>query len=360
MAVLLDMSCATGTEKLVRRAVPATIDETIGTFEDPEIQRRLKKLIDLPDVQEAARKLAQGLTSGALDGLTDEQRMAKARALSEEYVNALTRAVGKGLHADISPAVEGAVERTVQRALAAALSPKTRQDASALVGALTQRTVRALSESTRDDLGPALQTVLEANLGPALQKVLEENLGPALGHVIAKDLTPAIRDALAGDLAPAVGHFSREVSREVVLGVVDAIAAIEHDERLKDFNDRLWGRLNATINQGVRASEILAWILALIVLILGLVLVRSIVVRRHLEAERARSERMLIGILQVLQKSGEVRVDHVIEKVQERDPELVRSGYLSDLMRRAVAVTRDLFDGKPDLDGKPDDPPPKA
>lgn len=358
--VLGDMSCATGTEKLVRRAVPATIDETIAAFEDPETQRRLKQLIDLPDVQAAARKLAQGLTEGALDGLTDEERAKKARELSEAYVGALTKAVGEGLQEDISPAVEGAVERTVRRALAAALSPQTRKDAGALADALTRRTVKALADSLRDDLGPALQTVLETNLGPALQKVIEDDLGPALRKTIEKDLAPAVRDAITGDLTPVAGRVSREVSREVVLGVVDAMAALEHDERLKGVGDRLWGRINSTIDQGIRASEILAWILALVVLILGLLLVRSILVRRHLADERERSERMLIGILQVLQKSGEVRVEQVIDKVRERDPELVRSNYLDNLLRRAVAITRDFFDGRPDLDGKPDEPmPPK-
>lgn len=355
--VLGDMSCATGTERVIRRAVPATIDETLEAFEDPETQRRLKRLLDMPDVQAAARRLAEGLTEGAIDGATDPERAEKLRKLSEDYVGTLSRAVGKSLNEDISPAVEGAVERTVRRALAAALSPETRRDASALADALTRRTVKALADSARDDLGPALQTVLEVNLGPALKKVIEDDLGPALHKAIAKDLAPAVRDALAGDLGPAAGKLSREVSREVVLGVVDAMAALEHDERLASFNDRFWGRLNSTLDDGLRFGELVAWLLALVVLILGILLVRSILVRRSLEQERERSERMLIGILRELQRSGEVRVGSVIEKVREKDPELQRSGYLNDLLTRAVALTRDLFDGKPDLDGKPDDRP---
>lgn len=352
-----DMSCATGTERLIRRAVPATIDETIEAFEDPEIQRRLRNLIDLPDVQDAARRLTKALTEGAIDGATDPERAEKLRKLSEDYVAALSRAVGKGMDDDISPAVEGAVERTVRRALAAALSPATRRDATALVDSLTRRTVKTLAESVRDDMGPALQTVLEVNLGPALRKVIEDDLGPALHTTIAKDLGPAVREAMAGDLIPAAGKLSREVSRETVLGVFDAMVALEHDERLAGYKARFWGQLDTTINQGIRFSEILAWLLALIVLILGILLVRSILVRRSLENERERSERMLIGILRELQRSGEVRVGNVIEKVAERDPELQRSGYLNNLVARAVALTRDLFDGKPDLDGKPDDRP---
>jgi hypothetical protein len=353
-AALLDMACATGTEKIIRRAVPATIDETLEAFEDPETQRRLKKLLELPDVQEAARKLARGMTEGAIDGASEPERAERLRKLSEDYVATLSRAVGKSLNEDISPAVEGAVERTVRRALAAALSPATRRDAAALADALTRKTVKALSDGLRDDLGPALQAVIEDDLGPALKKVIEDDLGPALHKAIAKDLAPAVRDAMSGDLVPAAGRLSREVSREVVLGVVDAMAALEHDERLAEFNTRFWGRLNTTINQGLRFSEILAWLLALVVLILGLVVVRQILVRRSLEQERERSERMLIGILHELQRGGEVRVGQVIEKVRERDPELQRSGYLNNLMSRAIAVTRDLFDGKPDIDGKPD------
>jgi hypothetical protein len=353
-AVLLDMSCATGTEKIIRRAVPATIDETLEAFEDPDTQRRLKKLLDLPDVQEAARKLARGMTEGAIDGASDPERAERLRKLSEDYVATLSRAVGKSMNEDISPAVEGAVERTVRRALAAALSPATRRDAAALADALTRKTVKALSDSLRDDLGPALQAVIEDDLGPALRKVIEDDLGPALHKAIAKDLGPAVREAMTGDIVPVAGKMSREVSREVVLGIVDAMAALEHDERLADFDTRFWGRLNTTINQGLRLSEIFAWLLALVVLILGLVVIRQILIRRSLEQERERSERMLIGILHELQRGGEVRVGQVIEKVRERDPELQRSGYLNNLVNRAIAVTRDLFDGKPDIDGKPD------
>src|SRR5690606_14197135 len=103
--VLLDMSCAAGAEKMVRRSVPAGIDETLAALEDPATQRRIDRLLNLPEVQEAARELGEGRTTGVLDGLGDEARMAKNQQLSADYVAALTRAVGQGLRDDISPAV---------------------------------------------------------------------------------------------------------------------------------------------------------------------------------------------------------------------------------------------------------------
>lgn len=356
------MSCATGTERLIRRAVPATLDETLGAFEDPDTQRRLKQLVDRPDVQEAARRLAKTLAQGAFEGLTDEQRLARLQEISEDFVGALTGAVGEHLGEDVSPALAEIVEQSVQRALDTALAPGVRRRAGELADVLTRRTVRALSEETgrglREDLGPAVQAMIEDNLGPAMGHALREDLGPAMRHVIREDLGPAVRETLAEDVLPGAGKLSREVTREAVLGVFDALAALETDPRLQAYNDRFWGRLDTTINRGIQGGQIAAWVLGLLVLLLVLLLVRSLLQRRHIEEERARSERMLIGVLHALQRGGEVRVDQVIERVAERDPELVRSNYIGQLLQRAVAGVRDFFDG--DGPAKPPSPPPRA
>jgi hypothetical protein len=354
--VLGDMSCASGSERLVRRAVPAGIDETLKALEDPATRRRIDALLELPEVQAAARELAEQVAAGALDGLTDAQRVAKVQQLSEDYARALTRAVGEGLRADVSPAVAETAERTVEQTLRAALSPSTRQAAASMVEALTRRTVTTLSEGVRDDLGPATQAALEQNVGPALQRVIEDNLGPALRKAIAQDLGPALGQALGQELAHAAGKMSREISREAVLGAVDALEVVETDPRFEGFRERFWGRVSATLDRGARVGEIVAWILALIVLILVLLLVRSFLSRRQAEAERARTERMLASLLQSLKQRGEVPVEQVVEEVCARDPELARSSALNELVARAIAIGRDLIDGRPDFDGKPDPP----
>lgn len=339
---------------MVRRSVPAGIDETLAALEDPATQRRIDRLLNLPEVQEAARELGEGLTTGVLDGLGDEARMAKTQQLSADYVAALTRAVGQGLRDDISPAVVDTTERAVARALDSALSPSARQGAAKLVEALTRRTVTTLSAGLREDLGPATQAVLEDNVGPAIQRVLEDNVGPALRSTIEKDVAPALREAIDAELVPAAGRLSREVSREAVLGMVDALEVVETDPHYAGFRARIEQRVAAVVDQGIRASELVAWLLGLLVLILAVVLIRSMMTRRHLEAERARSERMLVGILHVLKKTRDVRVDQVIDEVRDHDPELARASPLNALIDRVIAATRDLFDGKSDP------PPPKS
>ncbi|MCY0988874.1 hypothetical protein OV203_17185 [Nannocystis sp. ILAH1] len=350
------MSCATGTEKMVRRAVPAGIDETLNTLEDPRTQKRIEGLLDLPEVQKAARDLAGQVAAGAFDGLTDDQRLAKVRQVSEDYVGALSKAVGQGLREDVSPALVDTTRQAVEQAIHAALSPATRQGAANMAEALTRRTLTTLSEGLRDELGPATQTVLERNVGPALQRVVEDNVGPALRHTIEKDLAPALREALTRELAPAAGKVSREVSREALLGAVDALEVVETDPQYQGFRERFWGRIDDTLNKGAQVGERIAWILALIVIILGLLLARAIVVRRREQTERERSERMLLAILQELQQGGAVKVEQVVDHVRARDPDLARSSSLNAMIQRAVAISRDLFDGRPDLDGKPDAP----
>jgi len=341
---------------LVRKAVPAAIDETLTTLEDPKVRERIDDLLELPEVQKAARELAEQVAAGAFDGLTDAQRVARVKQISAEYVGALTKAVGDGLREDVSPAVVDATRRAVEQAVQSALSPSARQGAAAMAEALTRRTVTTLSEALRDDLGPATQAVLERNVGPAMQRVIEDNLGPALRATIEKDLAPALRDALDNELAPVAGKISREVSREAVLGAVDAIDRVETDPQYEQFRERFWGRINGALSHGARIGETIAWILALLVLILGLLLARAIIVRRNAEAERQRSERMLLAILQELKQGGEVKVEQVVDHVRARDPDLARSSSLNEMVQRAIAISRDLFDGRPDLDGKPDEP----
>ncbi|MDC0718220.1 hypothetical protein [Nannocystis bainbridge] len=350
------MSCGTATERMIRRAVPAGIDETLTTLEDPKVQRRIEGLLDLPEVQQAARDLAEQVAAGAFDGLTEPQRLAKVRQFSEDFVGALSKAVGQGLREDVSPAVVETSRRAVEQAIQAALSPATRRGAANLAEALTRRTLTTLSEGLRDELGPATQTVLERNVGPAIQRVVEDNVGPALRHTIEKDLAPALRDALNTELAPAAGKVSREVSREALLGAVDALDRVETDPQYEKFRERFWGRIDGTLSKGAKVGETIAWILALIVVILGLLLARAIVVRRREQDERERSERMLLAILQELKQDGAVKVEQVVDHVCARHPDLARSSSLNAMIHRAVAVGRDLFDGRPDLDGKPDAP----
>lgn len=322
------LGCA-GTEAVVRRAVPATLDEGVDFLEDPESQRRIQRLLSDPQIQQASRQLTSALVEGALDGASDEARQARLRAVTTQYLDAVTAAAARNLREDLTPAMAQAVQRT----LGAALSPRTRQEASAFVDSVTRSAVTALVQSAGRGL--------HSDLGPAMRAVLEDDLGPGLQRVIRRDLAPALREAVQGELVPVVGLVSREASKQIVLGAADAFDELQFRQRVSEFENTFWNRVDATIHRGIRMSQIIAWLLGLGLAVLAVLFARAVLLRRRIEAERARSERMLLGVMQGIQQGcDKPDVEALLAGLRERHPELANETYFEELARRAQTQGR--------------------
>lgn len=325
IALLLSVApgCITA-EGVVRKAVPATFDETLSFLEDPESQARIQKLMHDPQIQAASKELTESLVGGALDGLTDEQRQTALRDMSTRYLEAITKAAGKGLKEDISPALAA----TVQQTLDSALSPRTRREASAMVNDLTRTTVTALTQSA----GKGLQE----DLGPALRHVLEQDVGPGLKKVVRADLAPALREAVRDELVPVIGIVSREASKQLVLGAADALAELEVKRDLGLLEESIWTRLDHMMHKGIQISQIIAWVLGLaLAVVVGLV-VRGTVLRRRIEADRARSERLLLSLVDELHRGcDKPDVEALMSQIRTRVPDLDDNHFMDELARRA-------------------------
>lgn len=325
----MHLACATGAEKLVRRTIPAGINETLKSLNDPENRALMKRLVDLPEVQKAAHDLAEAITGGALDGLTDEQRAARLRQLTDQFVQQISTSVARDLDAHISPSLTRAVEDIVGGAVGAALSPENRQHAKLFVDTLTRTTIATFGQSTGK--------ILRDDLGPAMQHVIEQNLGPALEHLIEERLVPSLRGALDQEFVPAAGRLTREVTRQAVLGAHDALVELEVDKKLVGID----ARLDKLFNQGQQAGQTAIWILVLVIVALGIWLARSIFVRRSLEQERASSERLLISVLEAIQRGDTddphkpPDLDTMIARAHAQNPGLAGNSYLAGLVARA-------------------------
>ncbi|PCC72461.1 hypothetical protein SAMN02745121_01638 [Nannocystis exedens] len=311
-------------EGVVRKSVPAALDETVGFLEDPQAQQRIQKLLQDPQIQEASRELTESLVEGALDGLTDEQRQAALRDMTTRYLDAVAKAAGTSLKEQISPALAA----TVRQTLDTALSPRTRREASAMVDDLTRTTVTALTQSAGKGL--------TEDLGPALRQVLEEDLGPGLKKMVRADLAPALRDAVRDELVPVVGIVSREASKQLVLGAADALAELEVKRDLGQLEESMWTRLDHMLHRGIQISQIIAWVLGLaLAVVIGLV-VRGTVLRRRIEADRARSERLLLSLVDELHRGcDKPDVEELLSQIRTRVPDLDDRHYMEELARRA-------------------------
>lgn len=312
-------------EGITRRAVPAALDESVGFLEDPESQRRIEGLLRDPQVQAAARELTGALVGGAIEGVTDEARQAELRQVSARYIEAVTAAASRALRTDLGPAAGAA--------LRSALSPRTRQDLAAFAEQITRTTLDTAAESASRGL--------QKDLGPAFRAVLEDELGPALRLLIARDLAPALREAMAGEMLPAIGLVSHEVARQIVLGVDAGLEEVRFRDRFATFEVSTWDRIQALVHRGLRVSQIAAWILGLVVIILGVLFGRAILLRRRLDEERLRSERMLLGVLRGLQQgSDKPDIEAFFSHLRERNPDLADDAFLEELARRVSQPTR--------------------
>jgi len=259
------IGCAYNAENIVRRTTPAAIQETLRALDDPENQKRIRSLIDDAEVKAAIADLAEAMTGGVLDGLGDEERAARLSELSERLVSRLIAAASQGIRDELSPSVQSMVEGTVSRAIERALGPQTQRDAKALAAGVAREAAAAMITSTsrglQNEIGPALAGIIDDDLGPAIERLLAERLMPALSRSIEHDLGPAIARVLAKTIDrellklaenQAVETLSENIAKHVVIGM---------DRGFK------------SVNKGVGLSEIIAWVLVAIGLILSIFLV---------------------------------------------------------------------------------------
>lgn len=303
-------------EGVTRRAVPAAIDSSVNYLEDPEAQKKIVRLMEDPQIREAAHDLTAALVGGALDGATEEERQARLREVTGQFIDTVAAAAARNLREDISPAMSQAAAASVQRVLSTAMSPKSREQAAAMVDAVTRSAITAMTESTG--------------------RGLRDDIGPAMAKVIRADITPAMREAVTSDLLPVVFLMSREMSRGLVVGAAEGFRELDVEHKLGAYEGSVWTRLDMLLHKGIKLSQIVAWGLGFLVLIFGVLFGRAVLLRRRIEAERARSERILLGLMQGLQQgSDKPDVEHLLADLRAQHPDLADEDYFKELSRRA-------------------------
>ena len=336
------LGCATGAEKMVRGGVEGGLAGTLEALNDPHNQELLRRILQDSNIKKSAHDLTEAITGGALDGVTDDQRMKKIREASDAYIRTIADAVGKALDEDISPSVTRGVGDVVGGTVASALRPENRQLARSFVDGVTRSTITAFMQSTsvglRDDLGPALNKVLQQDLGPGLQRVIEDNLGPAIKTVMERDLQPIMASALGGEEGGGAGLFARALTRQIVLGVNDGMSDL-------GISPVASTRTGAATGLGVLGW--IPWVLGVLLLILTIAVTRLLLTRRAIAADRARSEAMLVSILQAV-KSGEDDEDPgpadfntVIARARQQFPNAEgNDAYLAHIITRATLPSK--------------------
>lgn len=313
------IACVHGAERLVRGGVEGGIAGGLDGLNDPRNKELLLRLLRDDDIQRAVGDLAGALSGGMLDGLSDEERQARVREASEAYVRTVAAAVGHALDEELSPALARGVDDVVGAAVQGALRPANRRLAEELVDGVTRSAMHAVTQSTaqglRDDLGPAMQRILEDNLGPALRKVVEEDLQPSLVAAFGADGGHA-------------GVFARALTRQVVLGFNDGMSELG---------------MSPTPNKK-DGIGVLGWLLIVfgaLLLVMTALLIRLFFTRHTLLQDRARSEEMLLNIMRAIEADGSGASTDAAGTPERQRPSGVHDGaYLASILGRAQLLAR--------------------
>lgn len=350
------LACVGGTNRVVRTAVPAGIEETLRAFDDPENREILQRLANDPALRQAAQDLAAAITRGALDGATDAEYGRELEELSASYIRTVSAAVAHALDEEISPAAKRSVQRIVGAAIASAVGPDKQRLTSSFVDGVTRTAVVALMQSTAHGL--------QDDIGPALGAVIRDDLGPALQAVIRNDLKPALHELLDTEANAAIGGLVRQITKDAVLGANDGMS-------------ELGMSLSPNEEDGIGFFGWVTVVLGLVVAILLILLVRSILRHRNLEQERirleeqrgrseqerARSERTLLAILRTLQSAEDPShppdLDTLIARARVHDdPDPTNEVWWNDMLTRARVHDKSAHPSPAPPGASRGDPPP--
>src|SRR4051812_3706248 len=102
IAAGMTAGCAATAKEASKEAAQTTVQTTLNELNDPHNRQLLAEVMNTPELQAAARNLAANVTQGAVDGLTQEEQLARIQEFSQNYVVALSSALAQGLHHDLS------------------------------------------------------------------------------------------------------------------------------------------------------------------------------------------------------------------------------------------------------------------
>jgi hypothetical protein len=225
-----------------RTAVPAVARASLDTLSDPEIQRRMQRLLADPQTRAVQQALVAGLLDGALASLSDTARAERIGALATQAMTGLVRE----LSADLA---EG-----TSSVLTAAMAPAHQRELEKLVGALVAAAFRSAAQGLQDaEMGKQLAGALTGQIGPALRQALRDEVAPGLAEALENP-----------ELNKALGKTARTLGREMVLGATEALAQTQ-----PRADGSLLARGTELAHQGARLVGSTAWLLLLIIVARG-------------------------------------------------------------------------------------------
>lgn len=186
LAAAGSLGCSGTLSRAAKSAAPAAVEGAVEEAQQPDTRDDIARILADPDIRNASSALTAAIIAGALDGLTDEQRVAELRRFGDGMVRSMGASFSRSLRDDIAPQLSEALAQAVDRSLERALDVGTEQRLEAMTQAVTRGMMKGLS-----------------------QTLVDENGQPS---------------AAWGTL---LGHVARDVTRQAAFGLDDAVDSAE-------------------------------------------------------------------------------------------------------------------------------------
>jgi hypothetical protein len=245
-------------------SVRGTVSDSMDEVSKQQNWEKLKK---------PARALAAEIFGGTADALSPPG----GGSALDDYVTRFMKITATELDADLGPAVARQVRGAVAAVIDEIMSDKARAGTEQLVEAITRTAVSSLGSGAaaelRTHLGPQLGDLIEHVVGPALARSLTNDLGPALAAILRDGIMRTLATSLQTDLQPKlvglVEASSAAAGRGFFTGALD---------KIEPAVDRMMARLDATAQAGKQGAQsvfytVVALVLALIIGILGAIVI---------------------------------------------------------------------------------------
>jgi len=139
--------CAGTVQQAVKEATPAAVEGAIEGAKQPDTRNDIAAILADPEIRTATSSLSAAFVAGALDGLSDEQRSAELRRLTDAVVRSMGAAGAKALRDDIGPQLSKTLADAVDGALEQTLNEQTERRLEALTAAVARGMAQGLGES---------------------------------------------------------------------------------------------------------------------------------------------------------------------------------------------------------------------
>jgi hypothetical protein len=243
------------------KLTPVAIDAGLRAFERAETKQRIAQILASPEMKAVEKELVAGMVDSSLAALGEEARAERVGALASRYVAGMVRGLAREGGQELGNAAASAVK--------SALSEPNKQELARFVSSLVDASVQPIAKRLADaDISKATTE----QLGPALQLVLERNVGPGLAG--------AMGDA---KIQHALGGAANVMGREMVLGANEALRQMQANSPPESRS--LIERLGILANKGANLATWFTWVLAMLVIALAAWSMKLLVATRRYRVE---------------------------------------------------------------------------